>query len=498
MGSLFRSEEMALVQILCEHELAHDTVDELGELGIFAFKDLNKDKSMYQRNFVKEIKRCEEIERRVRFVNGELIKIQIEERRPFTEIFRPDVIEEHRQVDILSVNDLTFDRIASKFEELEIELRQNTHNEEAMLKKKNHVIELQHILDKASEFFDEASVNNKEPGNEPIFVSDDVESQPIMSSIDSKSHPESTKALLNAINPVKIRFVTGVLLQDRIPTFERILWRTTRGNMFLRYKGITTPIMDPSTCHFQFKTVFIIFFQGSKLQTKIIRICETFGANVYNISDNTQERYALREEANFQLKELNNVIDQSKTLRIKQLGSVASVIIECKHKILREKAIYDTLNKFNYDPGRKCMIAEGWCPQTDLDQAQLALRKARQRSSGIVPSVLSTIQSTETPPTYFKTNKYTYAFQEIVDAYGIAHYREINPSVFTIITFPFLFGVMFGDIGHGFIMALFAFYLLWNESNWNKKSLGEISRLLFEGRYIILLMALFSIYVGYL
>ena len=64
------------------------------------------------------------------------------------------------------------------------------------------------------------------------------------------------------------------------------------------------------------------------------------------------------------------------------------------------------------------------------------------------------------PPTYFRTDKYTSTFQEIVNAYGIARYREANPGVFTIVTFPFLFAVMFGDIGHGLLMLLFAMWMV--------------------------------------
>lgn len=44
------------------------------------------------------------------------------------------------------------------------------------------------------------------------------------------------------------------------------------------------------------------------------------------------------------------------------------------------------------------------------------------------------MQTKQTPPTYNKTNKFTSGFQNIVDAYGIGTYREINPGTMQILT----------------------------------------------------------------
>ncbi len=47
-----------------------------------------------------------------------------------------------------------------------------------------------------------------------------------------------------------------------------------------------------------------------------------------------------------------------------------------------------------------------------------------------------------------------------MNTYGIPRYKEINPGIFTIVTFPFLFGVMFGDFAHGLVVFIFGSYNL--------------------------------------
>merc|ERR1719150_2063969 len=95
------------------------------------------------------------------------------------------------------------------------------------------------------------------------------------------------------------------------------------------------------------------------------------------------------------------------------------------------------------------------------------------------------------------TNKFTAGFQSLIDAYGVNTYREVNPSVYTIATFPFLFAVMFGDAGHGTIMLIAAVTMIIREKKLEANSdMSEIFKIFFGGRYIVFLMSIFSIYTG--
>jgi V-type H+-transporting ATPase subunit a len=100
-----------------------------------------------------------------------------------------------------------------------------------------------------------------------------------------------------------------------------------------------------------------------------------------------------------------------------------------------------------------------------------------------------------TPPTYFEINEFVWPFHEIVVTYGTPCYKEINPTTFNMITFPFLFGVMFGDIGHGFLLFLFAVYLCLKKDYLLATYPSLL--LLLKTRYLLLLMGVFATYCGF-
>jgi V/A-type H+/Na+-transporting ATPase subunit I len=49
-------------------------------------------------------------------------------------------------------------------------------------------------------------------------------------------------------------------------------------------------------------------------------------------------------------------------------------------------------------------------------------------------------------------NKYLRPFQMLVNTYARPRYGEIDPSILIAITFPILYGAMFGDLGQGLVL----------------------------------------------
>jgi len=298
---------------------------------------------------------------------------------------------------------------------------------------------------------------------------------------------------------LKLGFVAGVILRERLPAFERMLWRACRGNVFLRQAEIDAALEDPITGDQVYKSVFIIFFQGDQLKSRVKKICEGFRATLYPCPETPAERREMAIGVMTRIEDLNTVLGQTQDHRHRVLVAAAKNIKNWFVKVRKIKAIYHTLNLFNLDVTQKCLIAECWIPVADMETIQMALRRGTERSGSSVPPILNRMTTREVPPTYNRTNKFTAGFQNLVDAYGVASYREVNPAQFTIITFPFLFAMMFGDAGHGALMAIFALWMVIKEKPLAAKKIqSEIWVICFAGRYIMLLMGVFSIYTGFI
>lgn len=62
-------------------------------------------------------------------------------------------------------------------------------------------------------------------------------------------------------------------------------------------------------------------------------------------------------------------------------------------------------------------------------------------------------------PVKLKNNRFSEPFEDLVAMYGLPSYKDIDPTVFVSISYTLLFGIMFGDIGQGLVIACIGYIL---------------------------------------
>ncbi|KAL5697367.1 V-type proton ATPase subunit a3 [Ranunculus cassubicifolius] len=469
---LFRSEPMQLVQLIIPIESAHLTVSYLGDLGLLQFKDLNAEKSPFQRTYAAQIKRCGEMARKLRYFKEQMTKAG------FTTTARP-----------MTRANIDLDDLEIKLGEFEAELIEVNANSDKLQRAYNELVEYKLVLQKAGEFFylaqDNAAAQQRDM--EETHTEESSITSPLLLEQEMSVDPSKQ---------VKLGFVSGLVPREKSMAFERILFRATRGNVYLKQSVISEAVTDPMSGEKVEKNVFVIFYSGDRAKNKILKICDAFGANRYPFAEDHGAQSQSITEASQRISELKTTIDVGLIQRDNLLKNISNQYEQWNTLVRKEKSVYHTLNMLSVDVTKKCLVAEGWSPMFATNQVQDALHRAAFDSNSQVGAIFQVLHTKESPPTYFRTNKFTSAFQEIVDAYGVAKYQEANPALFTVVTFPFLFAVMFGDWGHGICLLLATLVFIVREKKMSSQKLGDITEMAFGGRYVILLMAMFSIYTG--
>jgi V-type H+-transporting ATPase subunit a len=119
--------------------------------------------------------------------------------------------------------------------------------------------------------------------------------------------------------------------------------------------------------------VFVAFFQGDQLQNKIKKICAGYHASLYVCPSSLSQRNEMLKGVSTRLEDLNLVLNQTQDHRQRVLVSVAKELQNWSIMVSKMKAIYHTLNFFNMDVTKKCLIGECWVPTKDISAVQKAL-----------------------------------------------------------------------------------------------------------------------------
>ena len=93
----------------------------------------------------------------------------------------------------------------------------------------------------------------------------------------------------------------------------------------------------------------------------------------------------------------------------------------------------------------------GWIPESGAEE--LAKRLDDEPNVTLLfeePDMVKHLK----PPTKLKNNWFVRPFEKFVDMYGLPSYNEFDPTALFALTYSLMFGMMYGDVGHGLVLSL--------------------------------------------
>ncbi|KAH8407398.1 hypothetical protein KR222_003365, partial [Zaprionus bogoriensis] len=525
--AFFCSENMELCQLLLHEDNAFNCLISVGHNGYLQFNNVYDEDHLINGLYTKKVQLCYELLRIIEYLEEQMAELKI------VPTYYENVDTEDRpresQIPIYEVH----------LQRINREMRSVMEHYSTLERRYGYLVEKRYAL-----ILSNKMLGGDETDETRLPYSDSVMRELLLDQ--SEAVPASSH----------LNYLLGSIVVEKFAAFELMLYRLFGRNLLVRRVEIPEPMMQQTAGKREWVNKFVVLMMTTSvsIRPKLIKCCNAFHVTIFECPETPSQRAAMTDQLHHDIRDLELVLTETRLVRKRILLMASIDLFIMRINLNKSMRVYDLLNRLTPVGGtehQKYLQAECFVPTSQLSGVRSALNAGamiddrpdtvavpRQRVHGgaaaaaeghghgagpgaegtaaagagsgsnfanHTPPILMrhTRKFKHMPPTYFRLNKFTRGFQHLIDSYGMADFRELNPAPYTIITFPFLFAVMFGDLGHGIILCLFASTLIIYEKKIEQRNRmalteNEILNILFAGRYIILLMGVFSLYVGFI
>lgn len=153
----------------------------------------------------------------------------------------------------------------------------------------------------------------------------------------------------------------------------------------------------------------------------------------------------ISEQINKEIKALENEIEELSDFLNSKNEQANDLMNKIYNTLKLEEKILEIAEKADF--GDNIFLLDVWAKESDINNLKDIITKI---SNNIIITEEKSHNETK-PPTILKNNWLFRPFELIVKMYGLPAYKELDPTPFMALTFCLAFGIMFGDIGQGFI-----------------------------------------------
>jgi V/A-type H+/Na+-transporting ATPase subunit I len=145
-------------------------------------------------------------------------------------------------------------------------------------------------------------------------------------------------------------------------------------------------------------------------------------------------------------------IAELKTVLMQQAETYKVQLLGLLWEIHASRLIADAIVRFGRL--RHTYVIVGWVPSDELEDLMPRIKSASKESL-IETFPTNRRGENQNVPVALQNSKFLRPFQMLVTTYARPRYGELDPTWLIALTFPLLFGAMFGDVGHGILLAGF-------------------------------------------
>ena len=237
---------------------------------------------------------------------------------------------------------------------------------------------------------------------------------------------------------IKYRF--GKIAKEYYDKFEKYV-----------YQNLDTVFFK---CHCDDQYVWGVYFVPSGLAGKLDAVFASMHFEQLYMPDNYDET------PQHAYNRLQNEIEQCSSQIAACRGEAAQALEAQRDKILAAREKLDSLST-NFDirklaacttkEAKSFYILCGWMAESDAEAFAQDIAEDKDLYCIIEDNNNNLISK---PPTKLKNPGIFKPFEMFVRMYGLPAYNEIDPTIFVGLTYAFIFGAMFGDVGQGLCLLI--------------------------------------------